>query len=117
LVGSCCTAPADDLANYGERFAHQVAAVVAAEGTTSDPAAYGEAVAVRLLPDTLPYQIGTAASYSFAGLNGRALTDNVSDVMCSLVTNSAFVGGLSRGHMNDAVRDTFPYLTAVATKT
>jgi hypothetical protein len=108
-----CTAPADDLANYGERFAHEVAAVVAAEGTAADPAAYGEIVVARLLPDMLPYQIGTVASYSFAGHNGRALTDNVSDVMCSLVTNSACVGGLSRGHMNGTLRDTFPYLAVV----
>ena len=111
-----CTAPADDPANYGEQFARQVAAVVAAEGTAADPAAYGEALAARLLPDMLPYQIGAAASYSFAGHNGRALTDNTTDVMCSLVTNSAFVGGLSRKHMNDTVRDTFPYLAAVGAK-
>lgn len=108
------TAPADDLANYGERFAHMVAAVVAAHGSAANPRAYGEAVAALLLPDMLPYQLGSPASYGFAGHNGRSLTDNVPDVMFSLVTNSALSGGLSSASTSAVLRDTFPYVAAPA---
>jgi len=104
------TAPADDLANYGERFARLVAAVVAAHGTAANHQAYGEAVAALLLPDMLPYQLGSPASYGFAGHNGRALTDNAPDVMFSLVTNSALSSGLTSASVTGVVRDTFPYV-------
>jgi hypothetical protein len=107
------TAPADDLATYGERFARMVAAVVAAHGSAADPQAYGEAVAAKLLPDMLPYQLGSPACYGFSGHNGRALTDNAPDVMFSLVTNSALSGGPSGAVATAAVRDTFPYVAAV----
>jgi hypothetical protein len=104
------TAPADDLANYGERFARMVTAVVGAHGSAANPRAYGETVAALLLPDMLPYQLGSPASYGFAGHNGRALTDNAPDVMFSLVTNTALSGGLSRARTTVGLRDTFPYL-------
>ena len=104
------TAPADDLANYGERFARMVAAVVAAHGSAANPQAYGEAVAALLLPDMLPYQLGSPASYGFAGHNGRALTDNAPDVMFSLVTNTALSAGLSRPSKSVGPPNTFPYV-------
>jgi hypothetical protein len=104
------TAPADDLANYGERFARMVAAVVAAHGTVADPGAYGETVAALLLPDMLPYVLGSPACYGFAGHNGRALTDNTPDVMFSLVTNSALTCGLTRESGAGKLRETFPYV-------
>jgi len=108
------TAPADDLANYGERFVRMVAAVVAAHGTAADPRAYGEAVAALLLPDMLPYQLGSPACYGFAGHNGRALTDNAPEVMFSLVTNAALSIGLSKASATGAPRDTFPYVAPPA---
>jgi hypothetical protein len=104
------TAPADDLANYGDKFAHMVASVVAVHGTAADPQAYGETVAALLLPDMLPYQLGSPASYGFAGHNGRALTDNTPDVMFSLVTNSALTCGLTRENVAGKLRETFPYI-------
>ena len=82
------TAPADDLANYGDKFAHMVAAVVATHGTAADPGAYGETVTALLLPDKLPHVLGSPACYGFAGHNRRALTEKTPDVMFSLVTNS-----------------------------
>ena len=105
------TAPADDVANYGERFARMVAEVVSAQGTAADPQAYGETVAALLLPDMLPYQLGTPASYGFAGHNGRALTDNTPDVMFSLVTNSALTCGLATESVAGRPSQAFPYVT------
>jgi hypothetical protein len=110
------TAPADDLANYGERFARMVAAVVAARGTVADSGAYGETVAALLLPDMLPYVLGSPACYGFAGHNGRALTDNTPDVMFSLVTNSALTCGLTRESGAGKLRATFPYIAPAPTQ-
>nr|MBA3824347.1 DUF4331 family protein [Ktedonobacterales bacterium] len=104
------TVPADDRANYGAVFAQQVAAVVAAHGTVVDATAYGAVVVARLLPDMLPYQVGSPASYSFAGQNGRTLTDNTPDILFSLVTNSAFNGGLSPKSVTSSLPDAFPYV-------
>lgn len=108
------TEPAEDMANYGERFARAVAAVVAAHRSAADPQTYGEAVAALLLPDMLPYRIGTLANYGFGGHNGRALTDNAPDVMFSLVTNSALTCGLSAESVAGAIQDAFPYVVPSA---
>ena len=48
-------------------------------GVQADPAAYAAALADRLLPDVVPYRIGTAAAYSPEGPNGRALSDPAMD--------------------------------------
>jgi hypothetical protein len=104
------THPFDDRANYGDLFAGLVARVVAAQGTADDPQAYGESVVRLLLPDVLPYRVGSAASFSFAGLNGRGLTDNAPEVMFSIVTNRAISDGLSRRHADGAPTAEFPYL-------
>ena len=103
------TAPADDLANYGERFARMVTAVVAAHGTAADPGAYGETVTALLLPDKLPHVLGSPACYGFAGHNRRALTEKTPDVMFSLVTNSELTCGL-RKSVAAVPRQTFPYV-------
>jgi Domain of unknown function (DUF4331) len=88
------TEPSVDRINYANRFARQVADVVAALGTAADPVAYGARVAELLLPDVLCYRVGSLASFGFAGMNGRDLTDSAPEVMFSLVTNSAFSVGL-----------------------
>jgi hypothetical protein len=107
------TAPADDAATHGKLMAEAVAAVVAAYGTAEDPGAYGAAVAARLLPDTLPYTVGTAASFGFSGFNGRTLTDNAPDVMFSLATNTAFTIGLSKDSVTRKPTNRFPYVPQV----
>jgi hypothetical protein len=55
--------------------------VVAAYGTADDPAAYAEAIAHRLFPNILTYDLGTPAVFGFGEWNVRSLIDNVSDVM------------------------------------
>jgi hypothetical protein len=104
------THPVDDRATDGKRLAELVAGVVAAGGTVDDPAGYGEAVAQRLLPDVLPYRTGTRAGFDFSRHNGRALGDNVAEVMFSLVTNSAVPTGLSAATTSDTRSDEFPYV-------
>ena len=44
---------------------------------------------------TLPYELGTVASFDYTGFNGRALRDNVMDTMLSLLTNSPLGTGIA----------------------
>ena len=104
--------PADDLANDGERVAAFVAAAARHTGL-SDPEAYGRTVAARLLPDVLPYQVGTSAGFTFAGVNGRALADNAPEVIYGLVTNSAVLTGLVAASAAETRQDKFPYVVPV----
>jgi hypothetical protein len=108
------TQPADDRANYGHLLAGLIAGVVGPQGTAEDPHAYGRAMAELLLPDVLPYRVGTPACYGFAERNGRALTDNAPEVMFSLVTNSALADGLAGRHASGVPGDRFPYLAVAA---
>ena len=88
--------PSEDVNAAAKYIGEQVAAVVAAAGTSDDPQGYGQAVARELFPDVLSYMVGTPAVYGFAGRNGRTLADNAPEAMLSLVTNTAVPSGLSR---------------------
>jgi Domain of unknown function (DUF4331) len=101
--------PADDLANDGTRIQEMVAAASRLTGT-ADPRAYGELVAGRLLPDLLPYRVGTPAAFSFAGFNGRGLADNAPEVMFSLATNTGLSTGLSPCDAEETRGKRFPYV-------
>jgi hypothetical protein len=104
------TRPADDVATFREEIAGRVAAVVDARGTTADPHHYGRSVADRVLPDILPYRVGTPAVFGFAAFNGRALTDNAGEVMFSLATDSALAVGLGKEAVDAPPTSSFPYV-------
>ena len=55
----------------------------------------------------LPYELDTSASFSFAAFNGRALCDDVMDVMLTLVTNTALGDGVAPDVR--LMRPEFPY--------
>ena len=102
--------PAEDVAAAASYIGEQIAAVVAAAGTSADPQGYGQAVAASLFPDVLPYVIGTPASYGFAGFNGRTRADNAPEAMLSLVTNTAVPSGLTPAIAQDQRASSFPYV-------
>jgi len=102
--------PSQDGAAFGDQMAKQIAAVVGALGSSDDPEGYGATVAATLLPDVLPYVVGTPASYSFAGLNGRTLADNAPEVMLSLVTGMAIPSGLRPSVAKQLRSPNFPYV-------
>jgi hypothetical protein len=102
--------PAEDFNSDGKYIAERIAAVVDANGTSADPAGYGALVARRLLPDLMPYTVGTAASYGFAGINGRTLADNVPEVMFSLVLNKATQSRLGPSTTVQQRSSLFPYV-------
>jgi hypothetical protein len=91
-----------------------VAGVVAANGTAADPRAYAEMVASRILPNLLPYTIGTPAIFGFAGWNGRSLTDNAADVMFSFASNSAVTMGIGKASVTAKPSGTWPYVAAAS---
>jgi hypothetical protein len=102
--------PSDDVAASAQYIGDQIAAVVAASGTSEDPAGYGQTVAQELFPDVLRYVVGTPATYGFAGFNGRTPADNAPEAMLSLVTNTAVLSGLKPSVASGQRSATFPYV-------
>jgi hypothetical protein len=102
--------PAEDRKLFGDRFARAIAQVVSAYGTAADPEAYGRAVADKLLPNVLPYTVGTQAVFGYGLWNGRSLTDSAPDVMFSLATNTALSTVVTKDSVPFKPTDTFPYV-------
>lgn len=86
--------PSEDFATYGAHIIKSIGAVVAAYGTAEDPHADAEKIAHRLLPNMLPYTVGTQASLGFVEWNGRSLTNNAPNVMFSTAANTPIQLGI-----------------------
>lgn len=102
--------PATDVDTFADFVISAVATAVAATGTTSDPTAYAHSVADRLLPNMLPYVVGTPAVFGFASWNGRSLIDNTCDVMCTLATNTPLGLGIGKESVSPQPSTVFPYV-------
>jgi Domain of unknown function (DUF4331) len=100
--------PAQDRDRDGARVAGIVTAAARNTGT-ANPEAYGRVVTERLLPDLLPYTVGTPAAFSFAGFNGRSLADNAPEVMYGLITNAALPTALTAADAAETRQAEFPY--------
>jgi hypothetical protein len=105
--------PANDRRLHAQRIAEMVAGVVRANGTAEDPNAYAQSVVEQILPNILPYRIGTAAFYGFSGWNGRSLVDNAPDVMFSFAANTPVILGLGRQSVTSKPSPIFPYVPSV----
>ncbi|WP_428342950.1 DUF4331 family protein [Mycobacterium sp.] len=105
-------APPEDEAAFVSSTVDTVTRYVTASGAATDPSAYARRVAELFGSFSLPYELGTAASFDFAGFNGRALNDNVMDVMLTLLVNAP----LSTGIRPDPARfaTEWPYLLPAA---
>ncbi|MEU6599812.1 DUF4331 family protein [Streptomyces flaveolus] len=106
--------PAEDVELYGKALTESVAGVVGAYGTAEDPEAYARTVVDRILPNVLPYVVGTPASYGFSRWNGRTLTDNAPDVMFSLACNTPVTLGIGKESVTARPTKTFPYVPPAA---
>jgi len=102
--------PSADFDDVGKYIGDQVAAVVAATGTSDDPEGYGQTVARELFPDVMSYMVGSPATYGFATRNGRALADNAPEVMLSLVLGTAVPSGLKPSVAKHLRDKNFPYV-------
>lgn len=99
--------PRDDVAKYGEAIAAFTAKVTQLSGTTTDPQAYGQQVVQFLFPDVLTYNPQLPIGYGFAGRNGRALADDTSDLILSLLANTPFSDRVGKPK---GLLSYFPYL-------
>lgn len=99
--------PADEVALFSKPMRDLVEKVTALAHSAADPSAYATQLLARLCPSVLPYELDTPASFSFAAFNGRGLSDDVMDVILTLVTNTA----LRDGVVPDVrlMRPDFPY--------
>ena len=107
------TRMASDNAPFVAATIDTVTRYVTLAGTAPDPAAYARRVADLLGPMTLPYTIGTPASFDYTGVNGRALADNVMDNVLSVLTNSPLGTGIAPDP--EKIRPEFPYFTTPVT--
>jgi hypothetical protein len=107
-----CSLPSDDDSLFISTTVSTVRKYAAAAGRTDDPEAYGRRVAGLFGSLTLPYKLGSAASFDYVGFNGRSLRDNVMDNMLSLLTNSPLGTGIAPEPARFA--RTFPFLRASA---
>lgn len=101
--------PDTDLENFGELVAGTTARLVRLAGTANDPEGYGRLVARNLLPDVIPFSAAHAASFGFAGINGRGLKDDFGAVVYSAVFNFPLRTALDP--LPD-IRSDWPYLPA-----
>jgi hypothetical protein len=102
--------PSQDFEAEGRHIAEHIAAVVAANGASTDPKGYAETVARQLFPDLLPFVVGTPATFGFAAHNGRTLADNAPEAMLSLVAGMAIPSGLKPSVAKGQRADNFPYV-------
>jgi hypothetical protein len=101
------SAPSEDAELFAAHIRQKAQDMTRLAGSAADPAGYAERVVARLCPTVLPYKVGTAGAFDHAGFNGRGLTDDVMDVMLTLMTNTA----LNDGAVPDTsrIRPGFPY--------
>lgn len=105
--------PSEDFATYSAHVTKSIASVVSAYGTAEDPQAYADKIAHRMLPNMLPYTVGTQASLGFNEWNGRSLTDHAPDVMFSTAANFPIHLGIGKESVTSKPRKTFPYVPTV----
>ena len=104
------TGPAEDRENLAQALAQFAARVSGLTGSTANPMEYGRKVADRLCPIMLPYELGSNASFDFAGFSGRALGDDVMDVIMTLASNVPLADGVIPDKTR--IRSEFPYFGA-----
>jgi hypothetical protein len=87
--------PSEDVARFSGAIGSFAEKMSGYAGSVVNPAEYGKQVASRLCPSTLPYELGTPAAFDFVGFNGRALGDDVMDVMLTLASNKPLADGVA----------------------
>lgn len=101
--------PVDDDAVFGPKIEDMTRAVIEANGTHPDPAAFAAEVRSQIFPDLLRYEIGTDAVMS--AWNGRALADDATGIMFNYLLHMTDIDtGLTIDDATGVLRDEFPYL-------
>ena len=99
--------PFDDVGRFSKPIGEFAEKMASYAGSVADPVEYGKLVAARLCPNLLPYELGTPAAFEQASFNGRALADDVMDVMLTLAAKRALSDGVAPDPAR--IRKEFPY--------
>ena len=99
--------PSEDTALFAQPIADFIEKMSSYAGSVTDRAAYGKQIAARLCPTMLPYEVGTQAAFDQADFNGRALGEDVTDVMLTLAGNKPLDDGVAPDRAR--IRGDFPY--------
>ena len=99
--------PSEDVSRFSKAIADFSEKMTTYAGSAAAPAEYGKQIAGRLCPVTLPYELGTPATFDVAGFNGRALADDAMDVMLTLASNKPLADGVAPDRSR--IRNEFPY--------
>lgn len=102
--------PAEDAALFSKPIADFAEKVTRLANSSANPSEYAKQLLGRICPTVLPYELDTPASFDFSEFNGRALTDDVMDVILTLATNTALGDGVAPDA--NLVRADFPYFGA-----
>jgi hypothetical protein len=102
------SAPAQDATLFAAHMGDVVERMTTLAGSVDSPAEYRDRVLARLIPTTLPYEVGSWAAYSYADFNGRGFSDDVMNVQLSIMTNTALSDGVPIPAKPRA-RTEFPY--------
>ena len=99
--------PCGDVPRFSNEIAKVVEKATRLAGSVANPAAYAKQFVARVCLTTLPYVLDSEAAFSFAGFNGRGLSDDVMDVILTLLTNTALGDGVAPD--KSRIRSDFPY--------
>jgi hypothetical protein len=99
--------PSDDLPRFSSQIGHVVEKVTTLAKSVQNPGDYATRFVARFCPSTLPYTLGSDAAFTTEKFNGRALTDDVVDVILSLMTNTHLGDGVSSAA--GRITNKFPY--------
>ncbi len=100
-------APSEDVARFSRAMAVCIEKLTGYANSSQNPAEYAKQVLERICPSVLPYELDTPAAFDFAAFNGRALQDDVMDVILTLATNTALGDGVAPD--KKLMRADFPY--------
>ncbi len=100
-------APIEDVVRFAPLLSDFAAKVTRLAGSAGDPEEYAKQLSARLCPTTLPYRLGTAASFRPDSFNGRPLEDDVMDVMLTLASNTPLADGVAPDKTK--MHSDFPY--------
>ena len=102
--------PTDDAALFSQHMIDFTAKLTTLAHSAANPSDYAQRLIARICPTVLPYELDTPATFNFASFNGRALADDVMDVILTLASNTPLGDGVAPDRK--LILPDFPYFAA-----
>ena len=99
--------PVEDHSEFAAQVRSVAELLATLTGSAADRALHAQRLLARLFPSTPPYLPGSPGAFAVSGCNGRALTDDVMDVVLTLAANTPLGDGVAPPR--DRVSADFPY--------